>query len=147
MLSGPMKDCQKYLGIYDFLVMPCSEAKSGFYLFDIDEHDVSVWYGADIEETNYECMFKGERPVPASWEKFEDIIFPELKVDLLELYPEEDEEPGEMQDHRIIHMMYQTLADALYSYAQTQVVALKEEEQKQDPEGSFSRNGELLKRC
>lgn len=95
-----MSDCRRHLTVGDFLLMPCEQAHRGYYLFDVDSHDIAIRHGLDIDSQHYVCRFEGNEPKPVIG--FEKILnyFDERAVQL---------------HNEIISRYYdEILADALY---------------------------------
>ena len=62
-LVDPMKDAAKYMSITDFLIV---ENRGGMLLFDINEQNLLVSYGYNVQEQYWFNAFKGERPEPVA---------------------------------------------------------------------------------
>lgn len=61
-----MHDSRKYLTVSDFLRMPCEHTHNGYYLFDVDNHDIAMSRGLDIDNEHYVCRFEGNEPKPVT---------------------------------------------------------------------------------
>jgi len=88
-----MSGCRKYLTVINFLLMPYEQAHKGYYLFDIDNHDVAMKYGLDIDNQHYICKFEGNEPKPViGFDKIFDYFDErsvQLKNNMISLYYDE----------------------------------------------------------
>jgi hypothetical protein len=88
-----MSDCRRYLTVGDFLLMPCEQAHRGYYLFDVDNHDIAVRHGLDIDSQHYICKFEGDEPKPVvGFDKIFDYFdekSDQLKTSTMSLYYDE----------------------------------------------------------
>lgn len=77
-MVDPMHEAAKWFEITDFLWV-AQEDKKWYHLFDINEQDLAVKYGHDVQEQYWTVLFKGDCPESAKnideimW-KFEDKI-------------------------------------------------------------------------
>jgi hypothetical protein len=88
-----MSNSRKYLTVSDFLLMPYEQSHKGYYLFDVDNHDIVMSYGFDIDNQHYMCRFKDNEPKPViGFEKIFDYFDEKsdrLKRNSISLYYDE----------------------------------------------------------
>ncbi len=77
-MVDPMNNARKWFEITDFL-WAARENGKWYHLFDINEQDLAVSYGYDVQEQYWKCQFKGDCPesvknVDEVMMKFEDVI-------------------------------------------------------------------------
>jgi len=130
-----MHGSRKYLTVSEFLLMPCEQAHKGYHLFDVDDHDIMVSYGLDIENQHYMCRFKGDEPKPVMG--FEKI---------LEYF---DEKSDQLKNSTISRYYDEILANSIYHSSEVKgIVMTKKHIQKcqEDVESAIGDTGfEMLK--
>ena len=73
-----MKDANKWFEISDFMWVSRKDEK-WYHLFDIDEQDLAVKFGYDVQEQYWKCLFKNDCPesvkdINEIMDKFENFI-------------------------------------------------------------------------
>lgn len=98
-LVDPMKDAAKYMSITDFLIV---EDNKNMLLFDINEQNLLVSYGYDVQEQYWSNAFKGERPESVA---VDNTILEEFSKEIMRLHND---------DHFSSWIESGVLGDAIY---------------------------------